>query len=118
MSYHYSYNKSLVGFASANRKKSTDTEKKLWRYLRNRLMYGYKFRRQYAIGRYILDFYCVEKKLAIELDGNQHLQNNEYDSKRTAYLTSLGIRVIRFWDNEVVENITGVLEKITEVLET
>src|SRR3989338_5263840 len=79
------------------RKKQTDAEHKLWQRLRNKQVQGLKFYRQYGVGSYILDFYCPQRLLAIELDGSQHLATREYDNDRTAYLQRLGITVIRFW---------------------
>ena len=93
------------------RKNQTPQEVLLWAKLR-RTQLGFKFKRQHSIGPYILDFYCPDKKLAIELDGSQHLQNKEYDRERTDYLSVLEIRVIRFWNIEVNVNIEGVLQKI------
>ncbi len=83
-------------------------------------MSGYKFRRQFPIGAYILDFYCTEKNIAIELDGSQHLTSTSktYDERRTSYLQHQGITVLRFLDNEVFQNTSGVLEKILNQLET
>lgn len=72
----------------------------------------YKFKRQHSIGHFIADFYCAEKKLVIELDGSQHLDNVEYDRERGDYFESLNIKVIRFWNNEVNKNIEGVVRKI------
>ena len=71
-----------------------------------------KFRRQHSIKNFIADFYCADKRLVIEIDGSQHLDNKEYDQERTWYFESLNIRVIRFWNNEVRENLHGVLTKI------
>jgi len=75
-----------------------------------------KFRRQHPVGNYILDFYCDEARLAIELDGGQHAQSSKYDSQRTEELLKKGIRVVRFWNNEVLENLDGVLERIAEAI--
>ena len=80
------------------RKKQTDAEHKLWQRLRNKQVHGLKFYRQYSVGSYILDFYCPQRRIAIELDGSQHLAAKEYDDNRTAYLQRSGITVIRFWD--------------------
>ncbi|CAN5201821.1 hypothetical protein BH11PAT1_BH11PAT1_7630 [soil metagenome] len=112
--YNHKRNRVLTGYSRTNRKNQTETEKLLWFRLRSRQLGGYKFSRQYALADYILDFYCVEKNLAIELDGSQHGEQLEYDLKRTQYLQSLGITVIRFWDNEVFKNIEGVLASILE----
>lgn len=117
MAHQYSYNRALVGHARSGRKDSTDAERLLWQRLRNRQLGGYKFRRQYPIKNYILDFYCVEKQLVIELDGSQHISRKYYDSKRTVELEVLGIHVIRFWNNDVLQNIDGVLEQILIALE-
>jgi very-short-patch-repair endonuclease len=82
------------------RKTSTPEEKILWSKLRGK-NFGYRFRRQHSIGHFIADFYCAEKRLVIELDGSQHLNNVDYDKERTDYFESLNIRVIRFWNEEV-----------------
>jgi len=97
------------------RQNQTDAEKMLWKHLRNKQFYGLKFFRQYSIGPYIIDFYCPQLELAIELDGSQHAENDirEYDAVRTDYLKEHRLKVIRFWNNDVLSNINGVLEKIT-----
>ena len=86
----------------------------LWQKLRGRQVGQLKFFRQFGIGPYILDFYCPSKKLAIELDGAHHAEtaNMEYDNKRTAYLQGLEVKVVLFWNNDVIENIDAVLETI------
>jgi very-short-patch-repair endonuclease len=91
---------------------STDAERALWRRLRDRRLEGRKFRRQVPMGRYIVDFFCLEAKLIVEVDGGQHDWERAKDEVRTQYLESLGFRVIRFWNNDVLGNITGVLEQI------
>ncbi len=98
------------------RKNQTEVEKALWDRLRNRQLSGIKFFRQYSVGSYILDFYSPKRKLAIELDGGQHAEhdNREYDEVRSEYLRSQGVEVLRFWNNEVIENMEGVLQKIAE----
>lgn len=96
------------------RRQATDAEQILWSRLRDRQVGGAKFRRQHPIGHFIVDFFCQEAKLAIEVDGGGHderLQAN-YDSERTVELESRGIKELRFWNNEVFENIEGVLEVI------
>jgi very-short-patch-repair endonuclease len=100
------------------RREMTEAEKKLWRNLRGRRFEGAKFRRQYPVTGYILDFYCPERKLAIELDGNEHaLQEHAvYDRKRDERLEERGIAVLRFASADVMKNMAGVLEKILEVL--
>ena len=94
----------------------TDAERRLWACLRNRRFVGYKFRRQHPLGRFILDFACVEHCLVIEADGGQH-NENEYDERRTAWLEGQGWRVLRFWNNEILANTEGVQEMILAVLE-
>jgi very-short-patch-repair endonuclease len=96
------------------RKECTDVEKLLWYLLRNRQFAGAKFRRQHPVGNYIIDFYCHEKHLAIELDGGQHADedNIQYDKERTQFLEDQGIQVLRFWNNDVFTNTESVLEII------
>ena len=118
MSYHYQYNRTLLVFSRKNKNEQTEAEKRLWFYIRNRQLNGYKFRRQYPVQNYILDFYCVEERLAIELDGSQHVIRKVYDDKRTKELGKLGIQIIRFWDNEVLQDTNKVLEKILSALES
>jgi len=99
------------------RKKSTDAEKKLWVKLRNKQMMGYKFFCQYGIGSYILDFYCPSVRLGIELDGSQHIDELKiYDERRSRFLKNFNISVLRFWDNDVLQNTEGVLLKIIDKL--
>ncbi len=93
----------------------TPQEKILWNKLR-RKNFSYKFKRQHSIGNFIADFYCPARKLIIEIDGSQHLDNTEYDTERTKYFENLGLKVIRFWNNEINQNINGVLMKIEEEL--
>lgn len=93
----------------------TEAEKILWRKLKNKQL-GLQFRRQFGVGNYILDFYCPEKKLAVELDGGFHRKRKEYDKNRTEYLNKLGIRVFRFWNDEVLNGVDSVIEKINEGL--
>jgi len=93
------------------RKELTPAERKLWAILRNDQL-GVNFRRQHAIGNYIPDFVCIKKKLIIELDGSQHLEQEEYDDERTKYLEAQGCKVIRFWNNEVMNRIDTVLTVI------
>src|SRR3989344_4241400 len=83
----------------------------LWSKLRNNQL-GFKIKRQYSVGPYVLDFYCPFKKLAIEIDGLQHVEDKEYDVLRSDYLSVFGIKVIRFWNNEINANINNVLDKI------
>ena len=101
------------------RKNMTPQERKLWYIIRNRQFYGYRFRRQFPFGQYIVDFICREKKIIIEIDGGQHneIKNILYDNKRTEYLISEGYKVLRFWNNDIDKNIDGVYEKLKEVFE-
>lgn len=98
------------------RKETTAAERKLWSYLRGDKL-GVNFRRQHAVGNYIPDFCSPKAKLIIELDGSQHLEQEEYDNERTKYLESLGYKVIRFWNNDVMNNIKNVILAITYILE-
>jgi very-short-patch-repair endonuclease len=97
------------------RKNQTDFEGIIWSKLRNKQCNGFKFFRQYSIGYYILDFYCPKLKLAIEIDGGQHAtEQKEYDRIRTRYLLTYGIRELRFWNNDIYENLEGVYQRILE----
>jgi very-short-patch-repair endonuclease len=102
-------------FARQLRRNLTDAEKRLWQELRMHQMLGLRFRRQHPIGRYIVDFVCLEKKLIIELDGGQHAESI-CDQDRDQWLRERGYNVKRFWNNEIFENIEGVKEKIVEAL--
>jgi len=108
----------LIKNARELRKNQTDAESLLWQLLRNRQIENIKFRRQHPIDPYILDFYCHDKKLAIELDGGQHnaAEEKEKDQIRTDFLESQGVRVLRFWNNDVLQNTESVLEEIYNAL--
>ena len=99
------------------RKKMTDTERFVWGRLRSRRFAGYKFRRQMPLGPYIVDFVCLETRLVLELDGGQHVQQMEHDTKRTLWLESQGFEVLRFWDHEVLQEWETVEEAIWQRLE-
>jgi len=99
------------------RREQTPAEAKLWAYLRPQRLNGVHFRRQHAIGPYITDFCAPRQKLVIELDGSQHLDQEEYDAERTAFLESKGCRLLRFWNGDVMNNINGVMTVILEELE-
>jgi very-short-patch-repair endonuclease len=88
----------------------------VWKYPRNRQQYNYKFRRQFPIEPYIVDFVCLELKLIIELDGGQHVNRINYDDQSSSFLEQRGFKVIRFWNNDVTENTEGVLEAIRLVI--
>ncbi len=102
--------------ANELRRNSTDAERLLWSKLRNRQLNGFKFRRQVPIGPYIADFVCWELKLIIEVDGGQHAEQAERDLARSRYLETKGFKIVRFWNNEVLGNIEGVLETLTLAL--
>lgn len=110
------YEKYLIKYAKKLRKEMTDAERHLWKFLKDRQFEGYKFRRQQPIGKYIVDFVNFERKLIIELDGGQHFEN-EKDKEREGYLRKQGYKILRFWDNEVLKNIEGVLDLIRDELE-
>ena len=108
-----------LGRARSLRRNQTEAEKKLWRYLRNSSLNGFKFTRQNPVGPYIADFLCFNKKLIVEVDGATHGEPHEieYDAKRTAFLESCGYRVFRCYNADVFENIDGVLDGILLQLE-
>lgn len=89
----------------------TDAERRLWSVLRDRRLDGYKFRRQYPLGPFILDFACIEHRLAIEADGGQHADSTD-DQRRTAWLERRGWQVLRFWNNDILVNTDGVRDVI------
>ncbi|WP_109260770.1 endonuclease domain-containing protein [Hyphobacterium indicum] len=98
------------------RREQTDAEGKLWYLLRNRRLAGYKFKRQFPIGRYIADFACAELKLVIEADGGQHADRQPYDDNRSRWLQCEGWRVLRFWNHDILNNIEGVTETLLEAV--
>ncbi len=98
------------------RKYQTDAERVLWYRLRDHQLEGCEFRRQQVIGRYIADFLCLEPKLVIELDGGQHAERADQDEQRTRYLQSLGYRVLRFWNHDVLREPDSILEMIRDAI--
>jgi very-short-patch-repair endonuclease len=92
----------MKSLARELRRESTDAEKWLWQRLRNREVLGFKFRRQHPIGPYIVDVVCIEKRITIELDGSQHIENVKADDERSEYLKKEGYQVLRFWNNDVL----------------
>ena len=98
------------------RSNMTDAEHRLWYHLRSRRLDGYKFRRQVVIEPYIVDFACFEAKLIVEADGGQHVTQAALDMERTRYLEGLGYRVLRFWNDEILNNTESVLEHIHHCL--
>jgi very-short-patch-repair endonuclease len=104
-----------LDFASRLRREMTDTERMLWRSLRHRQLAGHRFRRQCPISPFIADFVCIERRLIVEVDGGQHAHSAR-DVERDAHLGKLGFRALRFWNNEVLEQIEGVCDMILESL--
>ena len=100
----------------ALRNQPTEAEHRLWQYLRRRQLDGCRFRRQHPFGDYILDFVCLERKLVVELDGGQHADNVSYDARRTQFLEIAGFSMVRFWNNDVFDNIAGVVDVILDSL--
>jgi very-short-patch-repair endonuclease len=107
-----------MSYASRLRNNQTDAEKRLWHVLRNRRLAGLKFRRQFSFPPYIVDFVCLEHRIIVEVDGGQHAENVAYDSERTQFLEGQGYRVLRFWNNDVLENTEEVLNGILKELNT
>lgn len=100
------------------RQQQTPQEVKVWARLRDRKFLGYKFRRQVPLGSYVVDFYCAEKKLVLEIDGGHHMQQQTQDQQRENFLRSQGYQILRFWNSEIEQNLEGVFERILQVLQT
>ena len=98
------------------RSNMTEAEKRLWSVLRYRQLDAHRFRRQVPIGAYIVDFACLEKRLLIEIDGGQHEEQTRRDAARTSWLERRGYHVLRFWNNDVLSNLDGVVSIIRETL--
>ncbi len=107
----------IFGRAKQLHRNMTPAETKLWARLRAHRMKDVHFRNQHAIGNYIVDFCAPRRKLIIELDGSQHLEQEEYDTERTAFLKSKGYKVLRFWNNEVINDTEKVMHVIDFALE-
>ena len=103
--------------AAELRRNQTEAEARLWAYLRAHQVNGVHFRRQHAIGNFVVDFCAPRKKLIIEVDGGQHLEQEEYDTERTRFLESLGYTVLRFWNNDIMTDIEGVIRVILDTLD-
>jgi very-short-patch-repair endonuclease len=103
-------------FARDLRSNPTPAETRLWQVLRKHQIQDARFRRQHLIGPYIVDFCAPRLKLVIEVDGGQHIDQHEYDCQRTAFLESKGYRVLRFWNNEVEDDLNAVAQVITETI--
>ena len=102
----------VLSNAKTLRSHQTETEQRLWFHLRAHRFMNLKFKRQKPIGRYIVDFVCVERMLIVEIDGGQHSEQIEYDQRRDDWLRSQGYIVLRFWNNDVMQQLEGVLEQI------
>ena len=109
----------LKAHARANRRRPTDAETRLWSRLRDRRLAGWKFRRQYPIGNFVLDFYCPDVRLAVELDGGGHATEASaaYDAARSEWLSANGIQVLRFWNDQALQQTDTVLELILKALQ-
>lgn len=105
-------NKKTKDFSRELRKHQTDAERKIWQRLRDRNFLNLKFKRQYVIDSYIVDFCCPEKMLIIEIDGSQHQDQKSYDDNRKKHLEGKGYTIIRFWNNEVLKEPEVILDAI------
>jgi very-short-patch-repair endonuclease len=99
------------------RRNQTEAERILWFRLRDRRLNGWKFRRQFPVDRYVVDFFCADARLIIELDGGQHAVRTDADAQRTKVLEAMGYMVLRYWNNDIMQNTDGVLEDIYAALE-
>jgi very-short-patch-repair endonuclease len=111
-------NPKILNYAKTLRSHQTDAGLRLWYHLRAHRFLDFKFKRQKPIGNYIVDFVCIEKKLIVELDGGQHGGQMQYDQVRDAWLREQGYRVLRFWNNDVMQQLESVLEAILIALKT
>ena len=102
--------------ARSLRRQPTDAERRLWQYLRRGQLGGYRFRRQYPVAPYIVDFACLQRSLIVELDGGQHQEGWLYDKRRDRFLESRGFRVVRYWNHQVLGELPAVLEEILKHL--
>ncbi|HNI08882.1 MAG TPA: DUF559 domain-containing protein, partial [Thiobacillaceae bacterium] len=107
----------LLAHARVLRSHQTDAEQLLWGILRAKHFLGLKFRRQHPVGQYILDFYCDELKLAVELDGGQHADQQAYDATRSQFLNAQGIEVLRYWNNQILGETEAVLESLYQAVQ-
>ena len=99
------------------RSDQTNAENRLWSRLRARQLEGFKFRRQHSIGPFVADFFCLEAKLVIELDGSQHADQSNQDERRSEFIRDAGYKVLRIWNHEVITEIDEVLQRIADALE-
>jgi very-short-patch-repair endonuclease len=109
--HHRPTTKRIRDFAKKMRREPTDAETKMWRLLRDRRLTQFKFRRQVPFQNFILDFVCLEKRLVVEIDGSQHA-DSERDTAREAVLLAEGFRIARYWNNDVLQRPTSVLEDV------
>jgi very-short-patch-repair endonuclease len=115
----HAYETNLTSLARENRKNPTPAENLLWqKILRNRQFHGHKFLRQKPIGPFIADFYCTELKLVIEIDGDSHAVHTDYDARRTAFLENCGLRVLRYANRDILNNLSGVYQRLQTQLES
>lgn len=105
-----------ISFARHLRRNMSDAERKLWRHLRDPDVFTFRFRRQHPVGKYIVDFVCLDRNLVIEFDGGQHDSDDASEKARTEFLESLGFEVLRFWNNEVLQETEAVVLKIKDML--
>jgi very-short-patch-repair endonuclease len=113
---HHRTTSTAFCYAQELRRETTDAEQRLWARLRMAQVDGVSFRRQHAIGPYIVDFCAPRIKLVVELDGGQHIEQETYDIQRTEFLASKGYRVLRFWNNEVANQIDEVMQAIWDAV--
>jgi adenine-specific DNA-methyltransferase len=106
----------MLRHARELRKSATDAERLLWKHLRRRQLAGFKFRRQHPVGPFICDFACLEAGIVVELDGSQHVERSDHDESRDAFLRTRNLRVLRFWNSDVLGNTDSLLETIFEAL--
>lgn len=112
MSREWRASKIIKQAAISLRRDQTPAEQRIWSALRRKQLDGLRFRRQHPVGRFILDFYCAEHRLVVEVDGDTHASKTEYDMERSAWLEAHGYHVLRFANSDVRENLEGVLESI------
>ncbi len=118
MGHYIPYNPSLTEKARENRKSPTPAEAKMWlEVLQDKRFAGFKFTRQKPLDEYIVDFYCAELMVAIEIDGDSHAEQRDYDRQRTGHLNQLGIEVIRYANRDIMTNLTGVYEELSGWIE-
>jgi very-short-patch-repair endonuclease len=111
------YKRKLIELARKNRSNPSPAEKKIWNEVLSRKQFkGYKFTRQKPLGGYIVDFYCSKLQLVIEIDGDSHAQNKEYDKTRTEILSQLRLKVLRYTNREVLNNLDGVYQNLMQIV--